>query len=130
MKIKMDRQHPISRNCASSDVQVHRHDGAVAGSFSVDLTAPDEKIETCLMSEMLKLKDWVNHKNGIVGHIKAGVKTVGQFVMYSVTDEAFVKKERPVGNKHLEFAAIVYFVEEDDMKDALAGCLKSIRGIG
>lgn len=130
MKIKMDRQHPISRDCASSAVQVHRHEGAVAGCFSVDLTTSDEKIEACLMSEMLKFKDWVNHKNGIVGHIKAGIKTADQFVMYSVTDEAFVKKERPAENKHLEFAAIVYFVEEADMKDALAGCLKSIRNIG
>lgn len=126
MKIKMEKLRPIFRNCANSVIQVHRHDGAVVGSFSIDSTASVEKIEACLRSEMLKLKDWVNYKKGIVGHIKAGVKIEEQFVMYSVTDEAFVKKERLAESKRLEFAAIAYFVEENEMKEALAGCLKSI----
>lgn len=129
MSISSAKNYKLKKREAKPQVHLKKHEEAVVGSFSVEIAVSQEIIEACLEKEIITLKNWINVNHGIIGHIKAGIQSEGPFMMYSITDEALNKKEKRSNKKILEVAAIVYFIEQSALKEAMEKVLNSINSL-
>lgn len=103
-------------------MSVIHHEGALAGSFSIDTDEPMEKIDGIITDAMLELAGKIDETGGIIGHIKAAVASKNGSVMYSITLDTVNKKGSiPEGEEpeEISFASIVFGVEEEMLRPFL-----------
>ena len=119
-------EHHHEEGCTCEDcvsgVSVIHHEGALAGSFSLDTSKTLEEADAILMEEMKALGKAVDGAGGIIGHIKAAIKTPGGSYMYSITSDTVSRKgDVPEGDapKEISFASIVFGIEEDFLREYL-----------
>ncbi len=73
-------------------MESHSHDGASVVSGECTLSAENpEIVRTMLAEQMQRLGDWVNEKEGYIGHIKAGFSQ-SPFPLLSEKSSATVRK--------------------------------------
>ena len=94
----------------------HSHDGASIVSGECILSVEDpETVRTMLAEQMQRLGDWVNEKEGYIGHIKAGFSTECT-ESFSITDRK-VRCHSPESTRiHINLAAIVFMISPDELK--------------
>ena len=119
-----EHEHEEGCTCADcvSGVSVIHHEGALAGSFSIDTQKTLDEVDSILMEDMAQLGRKVDECGGIIGHIKAAVKTPSGSYMYSITSDTVSRKgEVPEGEQPQEvsFASIVFGLEEDPLREYL-----------
>ena len=120
-----EHHHESERPKHGFTLDVHIHEGAVAaaGECTVAASCPEcacKRIESGLQA----LANWVNGKNGIIGHIKASVQKT-ETRMYSITDKELAAVDGQTA-LHIKIAAIVYLVEPDELKNEMAALLRNI----
>lgn len=97
-------------------LESHSHDGAsiVSGECILSVENP-ETVRTMLAEQMQRLGDWVNEKEGYIGHIKAGFSTECT-ESFSITDRK-VRCHSPESTRiHINLAAIVFMISPDELK--------------
>lgn len=97
-------------------LESHSHDGASIVSGECILSVEDpETVRTMLAEQMQRLGDWVNEKEGYIGHIKAGFSTECT-ESFSITDRK-VRCHSPESTRiHINLAAIVFMISPDELK--------------
>ena len=97
-------------------LESHSHDGASIVSGECILSGEDpETVRTMLAEQMQRLGDWVNEKEGYIGHIKAGFSTECT-ESFSITDRK-VRCHSPESTRiHINLAAIVFMISPDELK--------------
>ena len=97
-------------------LESHSHDGASIVSGECILSVEDpETVRTMLAEQMQRLGDWVNEKEGYIGHIKAGFSTECT-ESFSITDRK-VRCHSPESTRiHINLAAIVFMISPDEVK--------------
>ncbi len=98
-------------------VNVHVHEGAVAVSFRKDTPLDGGKVEEILSSAMLRLRDRVREKGGMVGHIKAAVSRADSVTMLSLTGKDVESRTEDSGITAVSFAAIILGVDEEELEE-------------
>ena len=71
-----------------------------------------------------EIAEWTIQHGGLVGHIKASLQTSCGNLIYSCTGDEIHIHEVPGQGSYLEFTAIVFFVEEKQLKTHLEPLLK------
>lgn len=97
-------------------LESHSHDGASIVSGECILSVEDpETVRTMLAEQMQRLGDWVNEKEGYIGHIKAGFSTECT-ESFSITDRK-VRCHSPESTRiHINLEAIVFMISPDELK--------------
>ena len=97
-------------------LESHSHDGASIVSGECILSVEDpETVRTMLAEQMQRLGDWVNEKEGYIGHIKAGFSTECT-ESFSITDRK-VRCHSPESTRiHINLAVIVFMISPDELK--------------
>ena len=97
-------------------LESHSHGGASIVSGECILSVEDpETVRTMLAEQMQRLGDWVNEKEGYIGHIKAGFSTECT-ESFSITDRK-VRCHSPESTRiHINLAAIVFMISPDELK--------------
>ena len=98
-------------------MESHSHDGASVVSGECTLSAENpEIVRTMLAEQMQRLGDWVNEKEGYIGHIKAGFSTE-HTESFSITERK-VQCHSPENTLiHIHLAAIVFMMPLDELKE-------------
>lgn len=98
-------------------LESHSHDGASVVSGECILSAEDpEIVRTILAEQMQRLGDWVNEKEGYIGHIKAGF-SMERTESFSITERK-VQCHSPESTLiHINLAAIVFMIPLDELKE-------------
>lgn len=128
-----DHVHEHEEGCTCEDcvsgVSVIHHEGALAGSFSIETDEPAEHLDSIITDAMLALAGKIDEAGGIIGHIKAAVASKSGSVMYSITLDTVNKKGAiPEGEapENVSFASIVFGVEEDMLRPFLVELKESL----
>lgn len=108
-------------------VEVRHHEGAVVCSVEQSLFGEQENLHRLIPDMILDLSRWTQAQGGLVGHIKAAVQTQDGTVIYSCTgDEIHMHTFADPGAK-LTFAAIVFFVDENRLKQKMEQFVDSVQ---
>lgn len=97
-------------------LKAYTHDAAsVASGECVVLIAEEKPFCEKLENRLKDLANWINEKNGFVGHIKAGIEFT-HTVMMSITDIDLQKKTGSSIRIRCSIAAIVFGIEVIELK--------------
>lgn len=97
-------------------LKAYIHDAASVASGECVVLITEEKIFREKLGNRLKcLANWVNEKNGFVGHIKAGIEYTHTEMM-SITDIELQEKKGPTIRIRCSIAAIVFGIEIEELK--------------
>lgn len=126
----MEHEHCEHQHCNHSHshdgIKSKIHDGAVVISAEREIQGSIKVIKDKLEMEIKNLAKWVEEKDGIVGHIKAYIKSEGLAYMLSYTAEEVQLKEVPPINIHVSLTAIVFNVDIHEMECRSAEVLEII----
>lgn len=117
----------IEQRVRLDTVTVREHQGTIAGSFSIKTAGPPEVLEEALAKQLKGLARWVAEKEGIIGHIKAGMEIPECVEFFSITDQTLYKKREMKQETVIHIAAIVFLVEPGELKEKLMECMQNLQ---
>lgn len=111
----MENEHCNHENCNHSHshvgIKAKIHDGAIVISGDLEIQGSLKLIKDKVEMELTNFGKWVEDKGGIVGHIKAYIKSEGLGYMISFTFGEVQCKEVPPVNVNVSLVAIVFNVD-------------------
>ena len=99
------------------DIDIHEHEGALAASFRKEVLKGKDEVLSSLSAAMKHLAKDLREEGAYIGHIKASVKESETVSMLSLTKDILDEKEVPSVSCTVSFAAIVFNIKEDELKD-------------
>ena len=99
------------------DIDIHEHEGALAASFKKEVLKKKDEVLLVLGDAMKHLAKDLRDEGAYIGHIKAAVKESDTVTMLSITKDILDEKELPSVSCTVSFAAIVFNIKEDELKD-------------
>ena len=75
---------------------------------------------------ILKLKEWLEDNNALIGHLKGYVKKTGELTTFSTTGTSLNTEVHDSAGADIAFAAIVFGPDEETMKDKMVEIFKNI----
>lgn len=113
-----------------SPARVHltHQEGAAVCTLELPVSAESEGIREAVLQEINALSDWIDQRGGIVGHIKAALKTsFGTVFFFNAGDGTSVQMSAAAGDT-LQLTVIAFLVEDQTLKERLEQTLKRLAG--
>ena len=112
---------------APGKITLSHHEGAIVCALEQDVSGNPEKLKNLVQSTISNLARWTAEQGGLVGHIKAALHTPSGTLIYFCTGDEVHIQEVPDQGTHLEFTAIVFFVDEKQLIKCLEPLLEIYR---
>lgn len=112
-----EKETYVAKGQGKFSMESHSHDGASVVSGECSLPVRDaETVQKILEEKMQQLGDWVNEKEGYIGHIKAGFSTE-HTDSFSITDQKVQYHRSEITLVHINLAAIVFMIPLEELKE-------------
>lgn len=104
---------------APGKVTVTHHEGAIVGALEQTVSGNAGERKALVRDAISGLARWAEEQGGLVGHIKASLQTrEGTAIFSCAGDEVHIRELADTGTE-LSFTAIVFFVDEEQLKKRL-----------
>jgi hypothetical protein len=100
-------------------VTVTHHEGAIVGTLEQTVSGNSGEWKVLVREAISGLARWTEEQGGLVGHIKASLQTPEGTLIFSCTGDEVHIRESPDPGTTLAFTAIVFFVNEEQLKKRL-----------
>ena len=100
-------------------VTVTHHEGAIVGALEQTVSGNAGERKALVRDAISGLARWTEEQGGLVGHIKASLQTQEGTVIFSCAGDEVHIREFPDTGTALSFTAIVFFVDEEQLKKRL-----------
>jgi len=124
-----DHAHTHVHGHDSDGIHVEHHiqDDARVISGMTRFCGDYETLRPAVKTELERLASQIGALGGIIGHIKAAAE-VTQTEMFSVTDEEATGKAAEAQEIAIKLAAIVFFVDPEEVEPLVEAALRRLRG--
>lgn len=100
-------------------VTVSHHEGAIVGTLEQTVSGNAGERKALVRETISGLARWTEEQGGLVGHIKASLQTKEGTAIFSCTGDEVHIREFPDTGGALSFTAIVFCVDEEQLKKRL-----------
>lgn len=100
-------------------VTVTHHEGAIVGALEQTVSGNAGERKALVRDAISGLARWTEEQGGLIGHIKASLQTKEGTAIFSCTGDEVHIREFPDPGTTLAFTAIVFFVNEEQLKKRL-----------
>lgn len=108
-------------------IEIRHHEGAIICSLEQHVSEGQEDLKGIVCDCVSGIARWTEEQGGLVGHIKAFLQTASGSQMYSCTGGELHVQDLPETGDLLLFTAIVFFVDELQLKKQVEAHLEKIR---
>ncbi|MBC3889013.1 hypothetical protein GH810_11880 [Acetobacterium paludosum] len=119
-----DEHHDEHHHHEHKPITITIHDMSVVGSYTFSIAKSYQESETILDDLLKQAAKKVTDLGGIIGHIKAFLKSEGESCMISITDDESNKRYVKESQCTVEGVAIVFCIEPEQLQDILENVFK------
>jgi len=105
-------------------ITITTHDMSIVGSYTFNIEKNYKESETILDDLLKQVAKEVTDLGGIIGHIKAFLKSEGESCMISITDDESNKRYVKEARCRVEGVAIVFCIETVELEVILKKAFK------
>ncbi|ACL19165.1 hypothetical protein Dhaf_1105 [Desulfitobacterium hafniense DCB-2] len=120
-----DHQHHQTEQ-RSDNIESHRHNDALVCSGNRNIIGDLEVVKKKLRDEMGMFAEWVEKRDGIIGHIKASIEVSGPAFVLSTTGGEVSSREVSSTTIHVSIVVIVFQMDKQKTEDQIEALLDKL----